>query len=224
MMKIYVITMMNNHKSVQASKRCRESAEKFGYKVDIFPAITPDDDPNKMFEKENLPIDKFKVDSRFSKTEPCMCCFLSHREIWKESVKTKQKILILEHDAVFKEKLPQEIYFHGLVNFGKPSFGRYNIPSEGVILQRGIFSLFSKSGGYLPGAHAYMISPVGAEKLLKHAEKYPAPTDLFLNNKDFPWLQEYYPWPIEADDKFTTIQKVEGCIAKHNYNEDYKIL
>ena len=94
MMKIYVITMMNNHKSVQASKRCRESAEKFGYKVDIFPAITPDDDPNKMFEKENLPLDKFKVDSRFSKIEPCMCCFLSHREIWKESVKTKQKILI----------------------------------------------------------------------------------------------------------------------------------
>ena len=45
-----------------------------------------------------------------------------------------------------------------------------------------------------------------------------------LNKNNFPWLQECYPWPVEADDSFTTIQKTEGCLAKHNYGESYEII
>ena len=37
-------------------------------------------------------------------------------------------------------------------------------------------------------------------------------------------LGEYYPWPVEARDSFTTIQKKEGCYAKHNYGETYDII
>ena len=48
--------------------------------------------------------------------------------------------------------------------------------------------------------------------------------DLFLNKVDFPWIQEYYPWPIKADDNFTSIQNVAGSVAKHNYNKDFKVL
>jgi hypothetical protein len=40
----------------------------------------------------------------------------------------------------------------------------------------------------------------------------------------FPWLEEYYPWPVEVKDSFTTIQKTEGCLAKHGYNETYEII
>ena len=50
------------------------------------------------------------------------------------------------------------------------------------------------------------------------------PTDVYLNTQFFPWLQEYYPWIAEAKDHFTTIQKEKGCLAKHNYNENYEIL
>jgi len=36
-------------------------------------------------------------------------------------------------------------------------------------------------------------------------------------------LQEYWPWPVEAHDSFTTIQNENGCLAKHNYGETYGI-
>ena len=75
----YVITMLNNSKSVEASERCIKSASKFGYDPIVFKAITPEDNPIEIFKKENLPLDKFKTDSRYSRLEPCMCCFLSHR-------------------------------------------------------------------------------------------------------------------------------------------------
>ena len=42
------------------------------------------------------------------------------------------------------------------------------------------------------------------------------PTDVFLNRNTFPFLEEYFPWPVEAKDSFTTIQSERGCTAKHN--------
>jgi hypothetical protein len=50
------------------------------------------------------------------------------------------------------------------------------------------------------------------------------PTDVFLNADTFPFLQELYPWPVIAKDTFTTIQKSEGCQAKHNFNANYEII
>jgi hypothetical protein len=47
---------------------------------------------------------------------------------------------------------------------------------------------------------------------------------VFLHKERFPWLEEYYPWPVQAKDTFTTIQNVEGCQAKHRFNNEYKII
>ena len=215
----YVITMLNNSKSVDASERCIESANKFGYDPFVFKAITPEDNPIEIFKKENLPLDKFKTDSRYSRLEPCMCCFLSHRELWKKAVQSGNGILVLEHDAIFRNTLPIEYTFQKFVNLGMPSYGKYITPTR-----EGMYDLFSKSGGYLPGTHAYYVSAEGAKLLLDHSKINPAPADLFLNKNSFPWIKEYYPWPIIADDDFTTIQKVEGSLAKHNYGELYEIL
>ncbi len=215
----YVITMLNNSKSVDASERCIKSANKFGYDPFVFKAITPEDNPIEIFKKENLPLDKFKTDSRYSKLEPCMCCFLSHRELWKKSVQSGNGILVLEHDAVFKNVLPFGHAFHDFINLGMPSYGKYITP-----VKEGIHDLFSKPGGYLPGTHAYYVSAQGAQLLLNHSQTNPAPADLFLNKNSFPWIKECYPWPIIADDTFTTIQKVEGSLAKHNYGESYEII
>ena len=49
------------------------------------------------------------------------------------------------------------------------------------------------------------------------------PTDIFLSNKNFDFLEEYYPWPVHVRDTFTTIQKEKGCVAKHAYNKEFKI-
>ena len=88
----------------------------------------------------------------------------------------------------------------------------------------GVYNLFSKPGGYLPGTHAYVVTPQAAAKLLEYSKIKPAPADLFLNKNAFPWIKEYYPWPIEADDTFTTVQNENGCLAKHNYGETYEII
>ena len=47
-----LITMYNNAKSVDASKRCIESAKQYGYtNIMSFRAITPEDNPRKIFEE-----------------------------------------------------------------------------------------------------------------------------------------------------------------------------
>ena len=140
-MKSYIITMLDNKKSVESTDKCIESGKKFGFhNIEIFRAITPEDDLKYEFEKDGLSIDNFKVDTRYSKLEPAMCCYLSHKELWKKCLELNETILVLEHDAIFIDKIPNNIYFYGLINLGKPSYGRYMEPT----LQTGVFKLFSK--------------------------------------------------------------------------------
>ena len=77
---------------------------------------------------------------------------------------------------------------------------------------------------YFPGAHAYRVNPAGAEQLIQQAIMEARPTDVFLNKATFPFLEEIYPWPVEAKDTFTTIQASAGCQAKHNFNQRYEII
>jgi GR25 family glycosyltransferase involved in LPS biosynthesis len=218
-MNAYVITILDNPHSVAAAERCIESGKKFGYDVKIHPAFSPKDNPRQIFQEENLRLEDFDIDARFSRLEPCMCGFLSHRSLWKKALQENKQILILEHDAIFIDKIPLNIPFGGLISFGRPSYGQFNQPKK-----EGVYKLFSKVGGYLPGAHAYAISPKGAKKLIEHAQVKPAPTDLFINRNDFPFISEYYPWPVMADDKVSTIQHDAGCIAKHNYRKGISIV
>ena len=69
-----------------------------------------------------------------------------------------------------------------------------------------------------------MVNPEGAALLISKSVSHAGPTDIFLNKQNFPWLQEYYPWPAEAHDSFSTIQNTNGCLAKHNYGEGYHLL
>ena len=105
-----------------------------------------------------------------------------------------------------------------MISIGKPSYGRYNTPQT-----LGVGPLVHKK--YFGGAHAYMITPEGAKELVETAKSGKAiPTDVYLNLDLFPFLEEYYPWPVEAQDSFSTIQNTNGCLAKHNYGEGYQLL
>lgn len=201
-------------KSVQSSKRCIASMPTFG--VQMFDAITPDSDPISIAKDKGIPTDQFQ--NKFSNFERCLSAFLSHHSLWELCSKTNEEIQIFEHDAVCTGNLPQWINYYGCISLGKPSYGRYNIPPA-----LGTNTLTSKP--YFPGAHAYRLKPKAARAFIKASKTMAAPTDVFLNNQAFSWLEEYYPWPVEAKDKFTTIQKREGCLAKHNYNEEkYEII
>ncbi|KKK87938.1 hypothetical protein LCGC14_2748210, partial [marine sediment metagenome] len=103
-------------------------------------------------------------------------------------------------------------------NIGKPSYGGFAVKKV-----TGVYPMFSKGGGYIPGAHGYYVTPTGAEQLISKAKKYGAsPCDLYLNNKMFPDIKEIWPQVVEARDEFTTIQNERGCGAKHSYQKDRK--
>ena len=215
-MKGYVVTLMNLPESVKMAERCISSGKKFGVEIEMFPAVWKTESMKERV-KEGLEMSAF--DQSWSRVDAVIGNFVSQYRIWKKIKESKEPGIVFEHDAIVVDSVP-DLGKHDLVNLGKPSYGSYGTPGT-----RGIFPMFSKPGGYIPGAHGYYVTPVGAEQLINKAkESGAAPCDLYLCKKLFPNIMEIYPWVIEVDDEFSTIQKEKGCFAKHNYGGDYKIL
>lgn len=214
-MKSYVITIMDNPESVRVADRCITSAAKYGITVEKFPAITPDKDPIGYAHKKNIPVKGFE--ETYSRYENCISAFLSHFSLWEKCVKDNTMYMILEHDAVFVDQVNVFMNFDRAINIGQPSYGNSRRP-----MKLGVNPLTSKQ--YFPGAHAYMVKPSGASAFINRSYIDAGPTDVFLHKGRFHWLEEYYPWPVQARDTFTTIQKVDGCLAKHGFNNEYKII
>jgi glycosyl transferase family 25 len=213
-MKSYVITIKKLDRSVEIAERCIESGKMFGIDIIMFDAITPENDVYKIARERDINLSGF--DERYSRKENAIACFLSHHSLWGLSVETNEPILILEHDAVFTRRFDTTIDFKSLLSIGKPSYGRYNTPAIGIS------PLTSKS--YLPGAHAYIIKPHAAKELINKSKVCARPTDVFIDRRIFPWIEELYPWPVEVKDTFTTVQKTAGCVAKHSYKEGFEII
>jgi GR25 family glycosyltransferase involved in LPS biosynthesis len=213
-MKMYVITIKENERSVQVADRCVKSGLVFGYKINKHKAYTPENcDVYEELKKLKYPSAAFN--EIYSRPENCIAGFLSHHSLWKKCVRSKEPIVIFEHDAVLVGDIPQMMMFD-ILNLGKPSYGKFNTPSF-----IGYGSLVSKP--YFPGAHAYRLTPKGAQQLIDECVFSAGPTDIYIHSSKFT-LGEYYPWPAEARDSFTTIQQKQGCYAKHNYGETYEII
>lgn len=213
-MKSYVITITTLPKSVEIANRCIESGKKFGIDIEVFSAITPKDNVHQLASQFGINTRAF--DERFSRRDNAIACFLSHYSLWKRCVELNEPIFILEHDAVIVNKIDMNIEFKGVLSLGKPSYGKFTTP------RNGIGPLVSKD--YLPGAHAYMIKPKAAEDLINRSKLKAIPTDVFIDRRTFSWIEEFYPWPVEVQDSFSTVQKLSGCIAKHSYKEGFGIL
>mgnify|MGYP001183091295 FL=1 len=212
-MKHFVITIIDNDKSHYAADKCVESGKKFGLEIDYYEAFTP----HTCFDfisEHKINTERFN-NSQYSREHNAMAAFCSHLSLWMYSLESNEEITIFEHDAVIMENIPN-IDHNGCISFGKPSYGKFNTP-----MALGRNRLVSKP--YFPGAHAYRIKPNAAKIMVETGITRGAPTDIFLNIETFPWLEEFYPWPVEVKETFTTIQKETGCQAKHMYNENYVI-
>jgi|DEB0MinimDraft_6_1074348.scaffolds.fasta_scaffold25443_3 GR25 family glycosyltransferase involved in LPS biosynthesis len=211
-MKSFVITIEDLPQSVLVAERCISSAEKFNLKTEIFPAVTPKQNPTELFKKLGMSTAHFKSDVG-SRPENVLSTFLSHYRLWNLCSQGKETYVIFEHDAVVVNEIPKFSYFQGCMNIGSPSYGKWQTPP-----QLGINPLTSKQ--YFPGAHAYMLRPEAAKRLCETAITHAMATDVFLQLSLFPWLEEFYPWPVIAKDSFTTIQNKTGVQAKHNYKKN----
>ena len=206
---------MENEKSVEAANRCIQSGRAHGIEIEHFPAITPENtNLTKAFVERGIPEQGFE--EKYSRLENCMAAFLSHYSLWEKAVNEKIEVTIFEHDAYVVAPIPDPMFYYGVVNLGAPSYGKFLQPAY-----IGVGPLVSKQ--YFPGAHAYRVNRVGAD-LLMRGVSHAKPTDVYMNKHWFPWLEEYNPWPVMCKDSFTTIQNEAGCLAKHNWNEDYEII
>lgn len=195
-MKPFIITISDIEDSVKASNRCIESAKNFGVEIETFDAYTPKDNPFEIFEKLGIKLsDRIYKNPHLRSLDSQCASVLSHYSLWKKAIELNEPILVLEHDAVFVDKLP-DLKDYLLVNLSKPSYGKYQNPKKG---------LHPFPNPHLKGAHGYAVSPKGAKKIMGAINQRGiwAAADVFLN---FSWMQEYAPWPIEAISKFTTIQ------------------
>jgi len=220
MMDAYVICIKNNEKSMSAAERCMQSGNKYGFPIKEYHAYTPEDNPIKILNEEKG-VSTVALDEEYSRTENCAAAFLSHFSLWEKTLEINRPIAVFEHDAVLvgplDERLTNGFGYKQMISIGRPSYGNFRTPQF-----IGCGPLTSKN--YFPGAHAYLIKPAAARTLIAMARKGGAfPTDVFLDKRRFPFLEEWFPWVAEAKDSFTTIQVERGCLAKHNYNETYEI-
>ena len=214
-MKHYVITILNNEKSVKAADRCIKSGKNNGLDIVKHEAYTPSYGIDKLKNEKKINADPFYL-TDFSRVDNCIAAFCSHFSLWEKCVELNEPITIFEHDAYVMDKVPNVVPV-GCISFGEPSYGSWITPNT-----LGVNPLTSKK--YLPGAHAYRVSPDGAMAFIEASRIAAAPTDVFININQFPWVEEYYPWPVRAIDTFSTIQRKEGCLAKHGYDPEKYVL
>lgn len=216
-MKAFVITIMDMPASMSAARRCINSVKNFP--VEMWEATTPKDDPESIMESLGISTRYFDERGGSYRTN-CMSAFLSHMGTWQWCIDNNEEVIVFEHDAVAVMDIPLHMNYQGCISLGAPSYGNFITPKV-----LGVNPLTSKR--YFPGAHAYRLKPQAAQQLIYAATELSlaGPTDVFLNLDWFPWLEEYYPHPVEARDNFTTIQRVDGCRQKHNWSVDkYAIL
>jgi len=208
----YVITIEDNPSSQEAAQSCVDSGKKYGLMIQKMWATTPAHDWEKEVDKYEISTDAFY--DQWSRPHNAICCFLSHARLWKHSVDHQTPLYVFEHDAVMVDQMPTIVVPpKALITFGAPSYGAFNTPPS-----LGINPLTSKP--YVPGMHGYLVTPLAAQEMLDKAKTQACPADVYAHRDRFDFIYEYYPWPVEARDTFTTVQAYMGVQAKHSYRKN----
>ena len=211
----YVITIAGHEQSEKAANRCIRTARDYGeIVVNKFYGVTPKDTPKDMMLARGINHNEFE--EKYSRKLNAMAAFMSHYSVWEQCITSGKPTVIFEHDAVVTGRVPVDKFTGRVATISRPSYGDFQTPE-----MIGFGPLRQKA--YFGGAHGYIIRPEGAWALVETAQGRAAPTDIYIHYRNFPWLQEYYPWVCEARDTFSTIQNNTGCLAKHNYDDKYEI-
>ena len=222
-MKSYVITIPDHEDSQLAADTCIKSSVNYDntFEVNKFDAITPNQVDKIMKKKKlqwNYPWEGVVLDFNTGLKKSAyatknrkarIACALSHYQLWENCCKDDINYLILEHDAIFTNKLNHEslVKSHKLIiSINNPKFatrkaGEYDniIKSTtpdgyGVVPVPTIDDMNVPQG--LPGNSAYIIKPEGARRMIKLAEDYGLwPNDALMCKQLIPRIgctQKYY--------------------------------
>jgi GR25 family glycosyltransferase involved in LPS biosynthesis len=251
-MKAFIITMHNNNQSMVSTRTLIQSiyATESFLQPFIMPATTPETMIHdlEMFFHKSILRNFITPDKKVRYTWPIhtsqdgldistglykrayaakdwrkvASCSISHMRLWKHCIDIDEPIMILEHDAYFKEFFSYKNitmagqtssdksmqWTGGICGINDPA-GTTRKPR--VFLHKVRDQIGDSSGlaqvpyvddpGDLPlpsglaGNSAYIIKPWAAKKLLeKTAEIGIWPNDALMCRQFFPWLQVYYPF------------------------------
>lgn len=219
-MKAKIITIAGNSVSENASKKCIESHKRVGneFDLEVFDAVTPDQVPRMMNSNMlqwTYPLEGGRVDfatglklTAYPTVDPNkrIACFLSHWTLWKEVAQTNEPMLILEHDAVFVQRLDPDMIVssnYNLVGINDPrgATRRSQVYHDTVQGFKNIIGPVPKVDEYdipqgLAGNSAYIIKPdLAAEacELIKNIGIWPNDALLcYQNFKGIGQTREYY--------------------------------
>lgn len=204
-MRSYVITLTNDDESVQGALKLVESAKKHDntFNIQTFEAVVPEQVDTLMKHynlRWNWPWDTGDIDLQSgifkqayltSNKNRRIACFLSHYKLWRDCAKSKEPLIIFEHDALILRKIEWERYeqcgFHVIgLNDPRRATRKSEIYHEKVQEQDGFcvaapkIDLDNIAQG-IAGNSAYYIKPEGAQKLLDLVDEYGAwPNDAIM--------------------------------------------
>ena len=217
-LKAYIITIKGNKLSEDSAQRTLEGALKQGLDAEIYYGI---DKYNSMDELEanDLVVDNTDgVFTNYSYLDSAVGCFMSHYKLWEKSVSTQERFLILEHDVKFTDKVTDYENYAGVLNIGKPLWGKAYKQwySPDGCYQRDCrvrkhsfvdeYHDCNCEEYFLHGAHAYIVNPESAHKLINHArDNGILPADNFIN-RDVVSIADAIPFCCEQVTEFSTIQ------------------
>jgi GR25 family glycosyltransferase involved in LPS biosynthesis len=168
-MNSFVIILDNHHTSEEFGNVALESGNRYHWGVKKFSAI--DGRKTSLEEHGLFPVKKAgKCKDAFLRPG-VVGCFLSHYHLWKKCIELNETIGIFEQDIEFKKNNSNTISFTDVLRFDKPA-------KIGKDYGTGI---------WWEGAHAYLLTPTGAKKLLDWTHingAYPADVMLGTNVLD----------------------------------------
>ena len=223
-MKAYIITVKGNELSEQSAKKTFDSAKWAGLEPELFYGVNKYD-ANWYLHNLKLKVDNTDgVFTKVSYKEPTIACFISHFLLWKKSLEKRKTFVILEHDVTFYDKFnfTPEDEFDKVVNIGKPLWGTKWKSWED---EKWMFDLYYRTcktenvsyideyadcdceEHFLHGAHAYIITPRAAKKLINHYTKNGIiPADNAINTNVVE-IGDYVPFICEQVREFSLVQR-----------------
>lgn len=166
---------------------------------------------------------------RFSNIDCEIATFFSHLSLWEKCIEVNKNILILEHDAWVDKKIDErvlELYNGEVLNLGIPNWGSFTngptIKSNWLSKPDGLYQreicdrehdlknpmrkgICHCDTLFLFGAHAYVVTPRGARKLIDDCKNGILPADVYIRT-DLVTIHDLLPHSIRQKSNASFIQ------------------
>jgi len=245
-MKSFVIYVDTSDRSVKSAEQTQNSfKDKLGIDVALSKGVNRDNVWQTFVDSDFNILDIQHFGGGTIDAE--IATFFSHYNLWLKCIELNEPILILEHDAILTDtplsllmmNYHLEKFKGDLLNLGKPNWGSYwykNFESEWLTKTDGIhkrdicenkhniYQVWDTEKGlchcdtmWLFGAHAYLLNPSGATKLVEGTSKGILPADVYIRTNLLD-VYDYLPHPIKQVEEFSLIQRWDNWSAEEIKN------